>query len=64
MASKVEGQKLMPSSPIARARRGDGKRFIVHADQKLPAFIQLESAIRAVSKADIDGDRVRTRRSL
>jgi hypothetical protein len=29
------------------AHRGDGKRFIVRADEKLTAFIELESAIRA-----------------
>jgi hypothetical protein len=27
--------------------RGDGKRFIVHADEKLSGFVELESAIRA-----------------
>jgi hypothetical protein len=32
---------------IADAHRGDGKRFIVRADEKLSAFLQLESAIRA-----------------
>ncbi len=31
---------------IADAHRGDGKRFIVHADEKLTAFMELESAIR------------------
>jgi hypothetical protein len=31
---------------IADEHRGDGKRFIVHADEKLTAFIELESAIR------------------
>jgi len=30
---------------IADAHRGDGKRFIVRADEKLSAFIELESAI-------------------
>jgi hypothetical protein len=34
---------------IADAHRGDGKRFVVHADEKLTAFIELESAIRARS---------------
>jgi hypothetical protein len=34
---------------IADAHRGDGKRFIVHADEKLTAFVELESVIRAVS---------------
>jgi hypothetical protein len=32
---------------IANAHRGDGKRFVVHADEKLTAFVELESAIRA-----------------
>jgi hypothetical protein len=32
---------------VADAHRGDGKRFGVHADKKLTAFLQLESAIRA-----------------
>ena len=30
---------------IADAHRGDGKRYIVHADEKLTAFVELESAI-------------------
>jgi hypothetical protein len=30
---------------IADAHRGDGKRFVVHADEKLTAFMELESAI-------------------
>jgi hypothetical protein len=32
---------------IADAHRDDGKRFVVHADEKLTAFVELESAIRA-----------------
>jgi hypothetical protein len=32
---------------IADAHRGDGKRFVVHADEKLTAFLELESAICA-----------------
>jgi hypothetical protein len=32
---------------IADAHRGDGKRFVARADEKLTAFIELESAIRA-----------------
>jgi hypothetical protein len=31
---------------VAEAHRGDGKRFVVHADEKLTAFVKLESAIR------------------
>src|SRR5438552_6050693 len=32
---------------VADAHRGDGKRFVVRADEKLTAFIELESAIHA-----------------
>jgi hypothetical protein len=32
---------------IADAHRGDEKRFVVHADEKLTAFVELESATRA-----------------
>jgi hypothetical protein len=32
---------------IANAHRGDRKRFVVHADEKLTAFLELEAAIRA-----------------
>ena len=34
---------------IADAHRDDGKRFVVRAEEKLTAFLELESAIRAVS---------------
>ena len=33
---------------IADAHRGDGKRFVARADEKLTAFIKLESAIRGL----------------
>ena len=33
---------------VSDAHRGDGKRFIVHADEKLSAVVELESAIRGV----------------
>ena len=32
---------------VADAHRDDGKRFIARADEKLTAFVELESAIRA-----------------
>ena len=32
---------------IADAHRDDGKRFVVHADEKLTAFLELESVIRS-----------------
>jgi hypothetical protein len=35
---------------IANAHCGDGKRFVVRADEKLTAFLELESAIRAGSE--------------
>ena len=31
---------------VADAHRDDGKRFVVRADEKLTAFIELESAIK------------------
>ena len=31
---------------VAHAHRDDGKRFVVRADEKLSAFLELESAIR------------------
>ena len=31
---------------IVDAHRGDGKRFVVRAEEKLTAFLELESAIR------------------
>jgi len=31
---------------IVAAERNDAGRFIVHADQELPAFLELESAIQ------------------
>jgi hypothetical protein len=33
---------------IADAHRDDGKRFVVRADERLSAFVGLESAIQAV----------------
>jgi hypothetical protein len=29
---------------VADAHRDDGKRFVVHADEKLTAFVELEAA--------------------
>jgi len=34
---------------IADAHRGDGQRFFVHADAKVTAFLELESAIHEAS---------------
>ena len=42
------GQPLIPTARtiwIADAHRGDGKRFVVRADEKLTAFLELESAV-------------------
>ncbi len=33
---------------VADAHRDDGRRFVVHADEKLTAFIELEAAVRTV----------------
>jgi hypothetical protein len=37
---------------IADAHRDDGKRFVVRADEKLTAFVELESAVRVVTFAE------------
>jgi hypothetical protein len=34
---------------IVDAHRDDGKRLVVHADEKLTAFLELESAIRTLA---------------
>jgi hypothetical protein len=42
---------------IADAHRDDGKRYVVSADEKLTAFIELEAAIfNAVNKRKNDLD--------
>jgi hypothetical protein len=38
---------------IADAHRGDGKRFVVRADEKLTAFLELESAINRLPQDEI-----------
>ncbi len=35
---------------IADAHRDDGKRFVVHAEEKLAAFLELELEIRASNR--------------
>jgi hypothetical protein len=46
---------------IADAHRDDGKRFIVHADEKLTAFVELERQVLTVTfyLASIHGDSCR-----
>jgi hypothetical protein len=34
---------------FADAHRGDGKRFIMHADEKLTAFVELERQVLTVT---------------
>jgi hypothetical protein len=34
---------------IADAHRDDGKRFVVRADEKLTAFLELQSALREIA---------------
>ena len=45
---------------IADAHRDDGKRYVVRADEKLTAFLGLESTIRATERPD----RVRSAREI
>jgi hypothetical protein len=37
---------------VVDAHCGDGERFVVHADEKLTAFLELESALRAVETSE------------
>jgi hypothetical protein len=47
---------------IVDAHRGDGKRFVVRADEKLTAFVELETAISvATSSLLAHGDEFRVR---
>jgi hypothetical protein len=41
---------------IADAHRGDGKRFVVRADEKPTAFMELQSAVRPNQPGKIKGD--------
>jgi hypothetical protein len=43
---KAKGLSCGRTIWITDAHRDDGKRFVVHADEKLTAFVELESAIR------------------
>ena len=40
---------------IADAHRGDGNRFIVRADEKLTAFVELEAAILTIGSSAARG---------
>jgi len=44
--TELFGIQEAESFRIADAHRGDGKRFVGRADEKLTAFVELESAIR------------------
>jgi hypothetical protein len=35
---------------VADAHRGDGQRFVVRADEKLTAFLELESAVQGCAE--------------
>jgi hypothetical protein len=41
-----EGREFL----VVAAERSDAGRFIVHADQELPAFLELESAVRSACR--------------
>jgi hypothetical protein len=40
---------------IADAHRDDGKRLVAHADEKLTAFVELESALPAATPRSYPG---------
>jgi hypothetical protein len=41
---------------VADAHRDDGKRFVVHADEKLTAFLELEAATRRARRVSVCAD--------
>ena len=47
--SRLIGFQMGRTIWIAYAHRDDGKRFVVRADEKLTAFLELESPIQADS---------------
>ena len=54
---RVLPRKTFDGRPIwiADAHRGDGKRFFMHPDEKLTAFIELESALLAATPRSYPG---------
>jgi hypothetical protein len=46
---------LSERSSLQDAHRGDGKRYVVRADEKLTAFLELEAAIRTGSDGFLTG---------
>ncbi len=45
----LEPRQRYQDISVTDAHGGDRKRFVVRADEKLTAFMELESAIRAVT---------------
>jgi hypothetical protein len=41
---------------VADAHRGDGQRFVVHADEKLTAFVELERITHELAVSALLGD--------
>ena len=41
---------------VADAHRGDGKRYVVHADEKLSAFVELERITHELAVSVLLGD--------
>ena len=46
---------------IADAHRHDGKRFIVRADEKLTAFVEPESVVRAFKRSSFNETKISDR---
>jgi hypothetical protein len=44
---------------IVDAHRDDGKRFVARSDEKLTAFLELASAVRAISSRNSGVDAIR-----
>ena len=61
---KFASSRLAKPPKIADAHRVDGKRFVVHAGEKLTAFVELESAIRAVEHPEPRNRQSTTRKAV
>jgi hypothetical protein len=44
---------------VADAHRDDGKRYVVHADQKLAAFLELERITHELAVSALLGDDIK-----
>jgi hypothetical protein len=54
---RLRGIRRANNLPLLTRIRGDNRRFIVRANEKLTAFVELDSGIRAFSLPIVGGNR-------